>query len=135
MAKKLTKSSDFDPVFNRLIDICDEKHTSVSKLLDMFTTSRSAISAWKKGNISANIISSIADYLDVTTDYLLKGEEQEMIALNEKETFSLTDIERKLIVDFRNLSQQGQDYIRQQMFIAREVYKKDTLSESDLNAG
>lgn len=135
MAKKLIKSPEFDPLFNRLIDICDSKNTSVSKLLDMFATSRSAISAWKKGNISANIIANITDYLGVTTEYLLKGEEKIIPAPNEKETFTLTDIENKLIIDFRNLSQQGQDYIRQQMFMAREVYKKDILPEADLNVG
>ncbi|MDE6020441.1 MAG: hypothetical protein K2H01_05535, partial [Ruminococcus sp.] len=71
----------------------------------------------------------------VTTDYLLKGEERINPILNEKETFFLNDIEEKLLKDFRSLSQQGQDYIRQQMFMAREVYKKDSLSEADLNVG
>ena len=50
------------------------------------------------------------------------------------DTYSLDDIEQKLISDFRSLSPQGQDYIRQQMFMAREVYKKEQdLPQSNLN--
>lgn len=145
MSKKLVKSPEFDPLFNRLIDICDERNTSVSSLLDIFATSRSAISAWKKGNISANIIADITDYLGVSTEYFLKGHEAltdtsslsknvNQLDLTENEQ-ELTDIEEKLLKDFRSLSQQGQDYIRQQMFMAREVYKNNNLPQSNLNAG
>lgn len=73
MSKKLSKSDEYDPIFNRLIDLCEKTNISISNLLDMFATSRSAINAWKKGNISANIIPKIADYFNITTDYLLKG--------------------------------------------------------------
>ena len=72
----------------------------------------------------------ISEFLGVSIDYLLTGKEKE-----QKTTLILSDIEEKLINDFRNLSPQGQDYIRQQMFMAREVYKKDILSQADLNVG
>lgn len=99
MSKKLLKSDEYDPVFNRLIDLCDYKNISVSNLLDIFATSRSAINAWKKGNISANIIPKIANYFNVTTDYLLTGvvlrkdyiivDKQEGLKENEKEMLQI----------------------------------------------
>lgn len=76
------------------------------------------------------IIILISEFLGVSIDYLLTGKEKES-----KSTVILSDIEEKLINDFRNLSPQGQDYIRQQMFMAREVYKKQDLPQADLNAG
>lgn len=90
------------------------------------------IGYWKKGEKlpSAENLLIIANYFSISVDYLLTGKEKE-----QKTTVILSDIEEKLINDFRNLSQQGQDYIRQQMFMAREVYKKDILSQADLNVG
>ena len=46
----------------------------------------------------------------------------------------LTKEEEDLISDFRNLSDQGKEYIHQQMFMAREVYKKHSVSEAELKA-
>ena len=43
MAKKLQKSDMFSPIFNRLIDLCENNNTTVTTLLDKFTNSRSAI--------------------------------------------------------------------------------------------
>lgn len=91
----------------------------------------STISAWNKRgtNPAADTISTIADFFEVSTDYLLTGEEKISPEIK------LTDIEKCLLLDFRSLSSQGKDYIRQQMFIAREVYKKQDISEADLNVG
>lgn len=47
MAKRLQKSDLFAPIFNRLIDLCENKNTTVTSLLDKFTNSRSAMNAWK----------------------------------------------------------------------------------------
>ena len=73
----------------------------------------------------------------MSPEQLLTGKKaaiQATTGLSENEQ-ELTDIEEKLLKDFRSLSQQGQDYIRQQMFMAREVYKNDNLPQSNLNAG
>lgn len=40
----------------------------------------------------------------------------------------LTTEEEKLINDYRDLSQQGQEYIQQTMFLAKQTYKKSTDS-------
>lgn len=106
MSKKLQKSESFAPIFNRLIEICDNFGTSISKLLDDYTTSRSAINAWKNGNINADVIVKIADRFNISTDYLLgRSNKQEKSSLSE-----LTENEQKIISLFKLLSesQQGQ---------------------------
>lgn len=114
MAKRLEISDEFSPVFNRILETCKERNTTVSALLDLFAGSRSAVGAWKKGNINAGRLAEIAEYLDVTTEYLLTG----------KNAGSLSGTEKKLIADFRNLSPEGQAYLQQQMEIAGKIYRK-----------
>lgn len=76
MSKKLQPSSEFNPIFNRLIIICEKKNTTVSNLIDMVESSRSAINAWKKGNIAANVLPQITQLLNISFDYLLTGKEK-----------------------------------------------------------
>ncbi len=99
----------------------------------------STMSNWKTRGTDppAKYIIPICEFLNVSPEQLLTGKKSAIQAptgLSENEQ-ELTDIEEKLLKDFRSLSQQGQDYIRQQMFMAREVYKNDNLPQSNLNAG
>ena len=103
---------------------CREKGISPTATLKKLKISTSKLTAWKNGSMPNS------EFLGVSIDYLLTGKEKEF-----KATTILSDTEEKLIDDFRNLSPQGQDYIRQQMFMAREVYKKQDLPQADLNAG
>ena len=109
MSKKLLKSDEYDPIFNRLIDLCEQTNISISNLLDMFATSRSAINAWKKGNISANIIPKIADYFNITTDYLLTGTilKKEYLLI-EDEQKCLQENEREILKVFQNFNDREQ---------------------------
>ena len=97
MPKKLVKSNEYDPIFNRLIDICNDKNTSISNLLDKFTSSRSAINAWKKGNINIGVLIKVIEYLNITPEYLLTGKEK---------TFDvdLTADEQELLETYRKLT-------------------------------
>ena len=107
---------------------CRENGISPTATLKIST---SKLTAWKNGSMpNSEFLIPISEFLGVSIDYLLTGKEKES-----KSTVILSDIEEKLINDFRNLSPQGQDYIRQQMFMAREVYKKQDLPQADLNAG
>ena len=110
---------------------CRENDISPTATLKKLKISTSKLTAWKNGSMpNSEFLIPISEFLGVSIDYLLTGKEKE-----QKTTLILSDIEEKLINDFRNLSPQGQDYIRQQMFMAREVYKKDILSQADLNVG
>ena len=69
MAKKLQKSDMFSPIFNRLIDLCENNNTTVTTLLDKFTNSRSAINAWKNGNINTELLPKIANDLNIPLNF------------------------------------------------------------------
>ena len=123
--------------YNQLKQACKENGTSITAVLKKIGIGTANGTYWKNGSIpSSDIVVQLSEFLNVSTDYLLKGVDSsaQQLCLPENEQ-ELTDIEEKLLRDFRSLSQQGQDYIRQQMFIAREVYKNDNLPQSNLNAG
>ena len=65
-------------------------------------------------------LSKLADLFNVTVDYLLSRSDEELPISSE----ALSIEERKLIQDYRALNQQGQEYIRQTMYMARTIYKK-----------
>ncbi len=115
--------------YDQLKAACKEKNTSITAVLKKIGIGTANGTYWKNGSVpSSDIVVQLAEFLEVSTDYLLVGKR------TTPDTYSLDDIEQKLISDFRSLSPQGQDYIRQQMFMAREVYKKEQdLPQSNLN--
>nr|DAE73484.1 MAG TPA: Putative transcription factor-turn-helix, DNA binding protein, TRANSCRIPTION.95A [Caudoviricetes sp.] len=99
MAKKLQKSPEFSAVFNNLIDICDSKNISVTTLIDKFASSRSAMTAWKNGNINTDIIPKLAHELEIPLELLFFGIEKKASLsqdeLNLLEMYEmLTDMEK-----------------------------------------
>ena len=123
--------------FDQFNKLCSNINMSPTQFVtNVLHLSSSKVTAWKNGSIPKyGILNEIASYFNVSVGYLFDGESGSFLNNLSKNEQALTDIEEKLLKDFRNLSQQGQDYIRQQMFMAREVYKKDSLSEADLNVG
>lgn len=115
MSKKLVQSEDFSPMFNRLIEICDLKKYSVSNLLDRFATSRSAINAWKKGNINAGTTAEIANALDVSLEYLITGQEKS------SPTIELTADERELLDLYSDLSIENKARVRERAAVLAEL--------------
>lgn len=83
--------------------ICKQKNTSISAVLLKCELNKSLGTAWKKGvSPSGDNIIKIAQYLNVSTDYLLM----------DKETIdSLSPIEQELINSFRKLSSNEQQRI------------------------
>lgn len=115
-----------------LDNLMREKSISAYKISKDTGISDRLIGYWRNGDKlpSAENLLTIANYFGISVDYLLTGKES---SANENQ---LDEIETKLISDFRSLSPQGQDYIRQQMFMAREVYKKEQdLPQSNINVG
>ena len=105
MSKKLKPSSEYDPLFNRIITICESQGTTVSELLDNVVSSRSAIGAWKKGNISANLIETIARYLNVSIEYLITGNETKFSDIN------ISSDEKELLSHFSKLSDKSKGIV------------------------
>ena len=131
MSKKLKQSDEYAPIFNRLIEVCDKKNITVSQLLDKFTTSRSAIGAWKKGNINADTVGKIADYLSTSLEYLIYGEEKE--SENERTTNNIlftNKIEEEAFHLFQKLSEYEQIKLIGRMETLLEDYEKANSEEA-----
>lgn len=125
MSKKLVQSEEFSPMFNRLIEICDSKKYSVSHLLDQFATSRSAINAWKKGNINAGTTAEIANALDVSLEYLITG--QEKIS----PTVKLTTDERELLDIYNSLSTINKGRLKERATVLAELEAPVRLDQEE----
>lgn len=58
--------------FSRVQQLCSEKGVSITSVALELGFSRSTPTAWKKGNVpSADAIEKLADYFNVSADYLL----------------------------------------------------------------
>ena len=112
-------------ILDRIIMLLGERKQK--SLIDYLEVSNSTFSDWKSKKSESYIkhLIKIADFFDVSIDYLVYGEN----------AVRLTESEEKLISDFRNLSSQGQEYIIQQMFMAKEVYKKQNISQASVDVG
>ncbi|MDE6036585.1 MAG: helix-turn-helix domain-containing protein [Ruminococcus sp.] len=99
MLKRLKKSEEYHFIFNNIIDLCDAKKITVSNIVSSFATSKSAMTAWKKGNIPPDTLVKLADYFGVSLEYLVTGNDTNKIT---------TDNEQELMDIFRNLDSREQ---------------------------
>lgn len=88
--------------------------------------SEGTVSRWESGDI-ANMrrdkIASLAHILNLSPSVIMGWDSPKTDT-----DFSLSNDEKQLISDYRDLSTQGQEYIRQTMFIAKQTYKKSSDS-------
>ena len=86
--------------------------------------SEGTVSRWESGDI-ANMrrdkIAALAHTLDLSPSVIMGWDSPKIDT-----GFSLTADEHQLISDYRDLSIQGQEYIKQTMFIAKQTYKKSS---------
>ena len=57
-------------LFARVVELCKEKGISQRKLQEEIGMSTGALSKWKTSMPNATLLQQVADYFDVTTDYL-----------------------------------------------------------------
>lgn len=83
---------------------------------------------YERGNSepSNDILIKLADYFNISVDCLL-GRNIKFTS-NKINDFNLNAVEKQIILDYRDLSEQGQYYIRETMEMAKDRYKKDLLS-------
>lgn len=80
--------------FDRVKKLCEEQKISVVQLEERLDFSRNSLYSWKKNKPSSEKLEKVADYFDVSTDYLLGR-------TNKKRYYNLTekderDIQREL---------------------------------------
>lgn len=58
-------------IFERLKNLCEEQKISINNLENRLNFGRNSLYAWKKKKPNSVNLEKIADYFDVSTDYLL----------------------------------------------------------------
>lgn len=72
--------------YDVFIALCEKKGVSPNKALVDCAISRTSTAKWREGAIPRGItLQKLADYFNVTTDYLLTGEETKKAALSNSE--------------------------------------------------
>lgn len=70
-------------MYEKLLELCQSKNISITNLCLNITGSRGNLSTWKKGNINPISLVKIADYFNVSVDYLLgRTKEPQRIQIN-----------------------------------------------------
>lgn len=121
-------------VSEKLSRIIKQKEISYRELSNMTGIAKSAIQRYASGEtakIPIDRLKPLAQALGVSPAYLMGWEddspsappgEAPAPALTVDE---LTPDESRLVTDYRSLNPQGQEFIRQTMFVALPTYKKD----------
>lgn len=96
-------------VIQRIKELCSEKGITITKLCVNVTGSKGNLTTWNKGNIRSDYLVKIAEYFDVSVDYLL-GKTDIRNPLDEQlkgidfalagELRDLTDAEKQDILDY-----------------------------------
>lgn len=107
---------------DRLISTRKKRGFSQKYVAISLSVAPSVVSRWESGIIapSRESLSKLADLYGVSADYLM-GKSDDEIGITNSE---LKKDEAQLIYDYRSLNDQGKEYIRQTMFMARTIYKK-----------
>lgn len=80
--------------FDRIKELANNKGISISKLEEKLELSKNAIYAIKRNQPSAERLQLIADYFNVSTDYLLGRTDNPKIASNEAAGYTTEDLRR-----------------------------------------
>ncbi len=106
-------------ISERITDILSKKRLKQKDLSAYIDISTSTLNDWLKLNrsIPSEFIIPISEFLDVTPNYLLTGQEDTNIT-------TLSRSENELIANYRELNNEGIKYINSQMDIANHLYKR-----------
>lgn len=96
----------------RIRDLRKQKRMSQTELAKMLAVSQTTVTAWETGKAepSSSAITSLADYFDVTTDYLLGRPDKK-----EKKSVELSDDDVIMTYQGKELSNEDKEIIRRLM--------------------
>lgn len=96
--------------------LCEQKNTSPSKVVSELKIATGSVTKWKNGSTpNGKTLQKLADYFDVTVDYLLGKEQKEentLDHLNQLPSFDMTEDEREILSCYRRLSQEQKEKFR-----------------------
>ena len=116
---------------NRLADLRKERHLSQKEFSKIFNVAQNTISQWEQGkrNMDTEILVKLADYFQVTTDYLLGRSEA---ASHRTNVFHLSPAEELLVKKYRtlpDLSRETLDTVLDSLYLKEQAcQKKNTAS-------
>ncbi|UFT98133.1 helix-turn-helix domain-containing protein [Radiobacillus kanasensis] len=107
--------------FDIVKKLCEEQKISVVELEEKLGFSRNSLYSWKRNKPSSDKLEKVADYFDVSTDYLLgRTDKKRYYDLTEKDE---QDIQKELEKILNNFSDSG--------FAAADGSSIDELDEED----
>mgnify|MGYP001945580421 FL=1 len=84
--------------FDRVKKLCEEQKMSVVQLEERLNFSRNSLYSWKKNKPSSEKLEKVADYFDVSTDYLLgRTDKKRYYDLTEKDERDIQHELKKII--------------------------------------
>lgn len=94
-------------------DLRKEKRVSQTELAKIVGVSQTTVTAWETGKAepSSSAVSNLADYFNVTTDYLLGRPEKK----KEKQNVELTDDDIIMTYQGKELSEEDREIIKRLM--------------------
>lgn len=102
------------------------KKADLARALDIpYTTIDNILKRDHFDNVKFSTLEKLCNYFHVDLRYLIKDDISDP-NFNESTsaTTTLSSDESQLVEDYRSLNEQGQEYIRQTMYMAKQTYKK-----------
>ena len=97
--------------WDRFEQLCSDNNTTPHTVCKKLNYSNSIATYWKQGTTpKGDALLDIADYFNVSIDYLLGRTEQATIAPNN--TYTLSDQEQGIINSFRLITQEDKSHIK-----------------------
>ena len=106
MVEAKNKVTD-DKVVVRIMDLLAKRNLTEKELIDRLGMARGTFTAWKYGRVKSYQahITEIAEILDVSPNYLLRGADDEI------DVETLSESEKQLIKSYRSVGNDGRRHI------------------------
>jgi len=119
-------------IVNRIKVIAKLKKTNISNIEKELGFSNGSIGKWDLNSPSCNKIIKLANYLNVSTDYLLLNKcSTENIEVDRKIENILTDDEIEFIKDYKRLDLRGKTKVNKTMY--DEIDRIEQLGDREAN--
>ena len=113
-----------DIMLERIVELIGPKHGSSKMLADYLGIHPNVITNWKNGRNKSyrGYLPQIADYFNVSVDYLLGNEQKEKPHADES---SMRPNEKLLLENFRELSPEMQEFVLSSVLAQSDKLKKE----------
>ena len=93
------------PTFEKVRELAKKQGLSLNQVEEKLGYSKNTLYSLKRQKVSSERLQEIADYFNVSTDYLLGRTDNPAIAKDDKENAYLGPAETELVAAFRNQTQ------------------------------